>query len=180
VRVRRALVWVGAVALLPFAGLGLVTLAMQLYGLVRFEPSYFGPATVERYALPNAAVRSLEQALRTGDAALLAELQGLRWPLKLPAGPDIAFVMLWDRNGPCTRYLYLDRRTYERSLYCFESVNGRWVVAPPDLFLAMHTGGWQPAFLRAAGVWWTAGVAGVGLVWVCRRSARVRAWLLGS
>jgi hypothetical protein len=180
VRLWKSARWALAVALPPFAVLGLLTLGVRLYAWVRYEPAHFAPAAVERYQAAGAAAGMLEQALQGGDTALLAEVEGLRWPVRLPTGPDISLVMLWERNDRYSTYLYFDRATYQRYLYSFEYVRGRWVAAPPDLVLGMHTGGWRGAFLAAATAWWVLGTAALCAGWWFRRSARMRAWLLGS
>jgi hypothetical protein len=180
VRLWKSARWTLAVALPPFAVLGLLTLGVRLYARVRYDPAYFEPALVERYQTPGAAAAALERALQSGDPALLEEMEGLRWPVPLPTGPDISLVMLWERSDRYSTYLYFDRATYQRYLYCFEQVRGRWIAAPPDLVLGMRTGAWRGAFLAAAIAWWALGAAALCAGWWCRRSARVRAWLLGS
>lgn len=166
--------WILAVVLLPFAVLGLLILAAQLFGLVRCDPAYFTATYVERYQQANAAVRALEHALQTGDRTLLAELEGLRWPVRLPTSPDIAFVMFWDRTSRYSTYLYFDRQAFLRYLVSFESVNGRWVVAPRDLYFVIHSGGWKDLFLPLAGGWWLLGGILLGVAWLSRRSAHLR------
>jgi hypothetical protein len=168
------------VAFLPFAVLGVLVLAMWLYGWVRYDPAYFTGAYAEPYSTSGAVAKALEKALQTSDEKLLAELQGLRWPRKLRASPSLALIMLWESTDRYTTYLYFDRETYERHLYDFEQVEGRWVMAPPDLYQTMHSGRWRDAFLPVAIAWWLLGAGAIGIVWLCRRSARFRAWLWGE
>ena len=59
--------WILAVIVAPFVVLGLVVLAVNAYGAVRFDPVYFADEYVEQYGTPGAAARTLEQALKTGD-----------------------------------------------------------------------------------------------------------------
>jgi hypothetical protein len=179
-RLRGILRWILAVAFLPFVVLGLLVLAVQLAARLRYDPSYFGQAYVERYSTPEAAVRALEQALQTNDEQLLAEVMGLRRTARFPTGHSLAFVRLWERTDRYRTYLYFDRETYERYLYPFEYVRGRWVVSPPDLYYTMRSGRWRGAFLPAALAWWVFGAAAIGTVWLCRRSVRFRGWVLGS
>jgi len=72
--------WVLIVALLPVELLGLLAIGVQAYEWVRYEPGYFTPPFLERYAAPADTARLLETALQTGDSGLAAELQGLRRP----------------------------------------------------------------------------------------------------
>jgi hypothetical protein len=168
------------VAFLPFVVLGVLVLAVRLYGWVRYNPTYFTRAYVEQYSTPEAAARALEQAIQTNDKRLRAEVEGLRWPGRFETRPSVALVMLWERNDRYRVYLYFDRQTYERLLVPVEQVRGRWVVSPLDLTYALHSGQWRRVFFPAAIAWWVLGAAGAGAVWLCRRSARLRRWLLGS
>jgi hypothetical protein len=168
------------VAVLPFVVLGVLILAVQVAGWLRYDPAYFGPAYVERFSTPEAAVRALEQALQTNDRRLLAELTGLRWAARFPTGRSLTFVRLWEHNDRYRIYLYFDQETYERYLYPFEYVKGRWVVSPPDLYYTMRSGHWRGMFLSAALAWWVLGTAVIGTVWLCRRSVRFRGWVLGN
>lgn len=172
--------WILIVAFLPFAVLGVLVLAMWLYGWVRYDPAYFTAASVERYSTSGTAARDLEKALQTQDEKQVAELQGLRWPRKLSTSPNLTFIMLWGSTGRYTTYLYFDQETYERHLYDFEQVNGRWVMAPSDLYYTMHSGRWRGIFVPVVIAWWLLGAAAIGAVWLYRNSARFRAWLWGN
>jgi hypothetical protein len=94
--------------------------------------------------------------------------------MPLPTGAVITFVMFWDRTDRHTTYLYLDRQAYQRYLVCFRLVNGRWVVAPRDLYLGMHLGAWRSAFLPLVMAWWLLGGVLPSVVWLSRRTARRR------
>jgi hypothetical protein len=118
--------------------------------------------------------------LRTGDEAMLAELQGLRWPAKFEPSPDMIFVMLWERTDRYITYLYFDMQTYERHPHYFEEVDGRWVVAPTDVAYYIHSGQWQRVFWPLAIVWWLLGAVAIGMVWLFRASAGARARLYGE
>jgi hypothetical protein len=166
--------WVLAAACLPFAVLGLLVLAVEALDPFRYDSAYFGEPYLERYSTPAAAVKAMERALRRGEPALLAELQGLRWPAKFQTSPGMAFVELWERNGRYSVYLFLDRQTYQRYLIPFEQVQGRWVAAPLDLHYYVHSGKWHSFFLAVAAGWWLVCAIGWGLLWLGRRSARFR------
>jgi hypothetical protein len=172
--------WIMIVVLAPFVLLGLLVLIVKAYGLVRYDAAYFADEYLERYSTPGDAARALEGALRTGDQALLVELQGLRWPAKLETSPSMIFVMLWERTDRYFTYLYFDMQTYERHPHYFEAVDGRWVVTPPDLYYYIHSGQWQRVFWPLAIVWWLLGTVVIGIVWLFRASERARARLYGE
>jgi len=172
--------WVLFVVLAPFMVLGFVALSMQIYGLIRHDPSYFTEPYLEKYSTPGDAARALEQALQTGDQEFLAELQGLRWMAKFETAPSMIFVMLWERTDRYITYLYFDMQTYERQPHYFEEVNGRWVVSPADIYYYMRSGKWQGVFMPLAIFWWLAGGVAIGLVVLARISERFRARLYGE
>jgi hypothetical protein len=172
--------WVLFVVLTPFILLGLLVLVVKAYGLVRFDPAYFAPAYLEKYAMPGDAARTMEGALQAGDQALLAELQGLRWPATFETSPSMIFIMLWERTDRYMTYLYFDMQTYERHPHYFEEVDGRWVVSPADLIFYIQSGQWQRVFWPLAIVWWLLGSVAIGIVWIFRASERARARLFGE
>jgi hypothetical protein len=170
-RVWKWLRWVLAIAGLPFAVLGLVALVGEIAGHTRFDPAYFVDPYLERYSAPAAAVKRLESGLRRGDLKLIAEIQGLKRPARFKTSSGTAFVELWERRGPYSVYLFLDRQTYRRYLIPFEEVDGRWVAGPRDLRFFLRSGHWREYFLASAGTWWALCAAGGGLLLVGRRSA---------
>lgn len=172
--------WILLVILLPFVLLGVIILAVKAYDLVRHDPAYFSDVYRERYSTPGDVARTLEGVLRTGDEAMLAELQGLRWPANFEPSPDMIFVMLWERTDRFITYLYFDMQTYERHPHYFEEVDGRWVVAPTDVAYYIHSGQWQRVFWPLAIVWWLVGAVALAMVWLFRVSARARARLYGE
>jgi hypothetical protein len=179
-KLQQYLRWALFVALLPLVVLGLVILATKVYGLVRYAPDYFSEMYVERYETPGQAARALEVALRSGDQALLDELQGLRWPATFEMAPTISFVMLWERTDRYITYLYVDMETYERHAHYFEEVDRRWVVAPSDLYYYMNSGRWRETFMPIAIVWWLGGGIALVLIWLYHFSERLRARLYGE
>jgi hypothetical protein len=172
--------WILAVVLLPLVVLGLVVLATGITGLLRHDPAYFTETYVERYNTPGSVTRALETALQTDDQALLAELQGLRSPAAFETSPSLIFVMLWEHTDRYITYLYFNMKTYERHPHYIEEVNGRWVVAPPDLYYYMHSGRWQRVFLPLAIFWWVLGFVAIVLVWISRVTKRARARMYGG
>lgn len=167
------------VLVFPFVMLGLLVLVVKLCGLVRYDPACFADEYVEEYSSPPATARALELALRTGNQALLAELQGLRRPARFEMGDAISFVKLWERGGRYVTYLYVDMYSYERHEHHLEQVRGRWVVAPEDVRYYLYSGRWKEVFFPAAIAWWAVGVTALGFVWLLRRSATLRSRLLG-
>jgi hypothetical protein len=160
--------------------LGLVVLAAEIYGLVRYDPAYFGAAYLDRYGTSEAVARTLEVALQTDDQALLTELQGLRWPTKFRTSPSIAFALLLEQGDRYVTYLYFDKQTYQRHPHALEEVGGRWVVSPPDLYYYIHSGQWQSIFLLLATIWWASSLAAMAVAWVLRISQRARTQLYGE
>lgn len=172
--------WILVVALLPLVALGLAVLVVEVYGLARYDPAYFGEELFQRYDTPSAVAKDLELALQQNDTTLLRELHGLRATAKVKTGPSIVFVMLWERGDRYLTYLYFDKQTYERYPHYVERVKGRWVVSPPDLYHFMHSGRWQRVFLPSAILWWVLGLLVVAVVWLLRVSGRFRGWLYGD
>lgn len=172
--------WIVTVAITPFVVLGLLILVVKAYGLVRYDPIYFAEPYLGRYSTPGDVARAMEGALKSDDKALLAELQGLRWPAKFETSPSMIFVMLWDRTDRYFTYLFFDMQSYERYPHYFEKVNGRWVVSPDDLYFYVYSGQWQRVFWPLAIVWWLLGIVAIGIVWVFRASERARARLFGE
>jgi hypothetical protein len=172
--------WVLLVMLLPLEAAGLCALAMYAYGLVRYDPAYFDQARVEQYSSPEVTVRTLEVALQTDNQALLAEVQGLRWPARFEASASLRFVRLGERSDRYTTYLYFDDLTLERHAYRFEKVRGRWVVSPPDLYYYVRSGQWRHTFWPLAITWWLLLAVALLAVWLFRTLRSRNARLYGE
>jgi len=54
------------------------------------------------------------------------------------------------------------------------------VVVPEDLYFYFHSGRWLRVFLPLALTWWGVEVVVTLVVWIFRRSARLRARLFGG
>jgi hypothetical protein len=169
--------WILLVLLGPFIVLGLLVVLIKAYGLIQYDPAYFTADYLDEYRTSGDVARALETALQTGDQALLAELEGLRWPEELESSPSIVFVMLWERSDRYVTYLYFDMEAYERHPHHVEFVDGRYVVAPEDLHYLLYSGQWRRAFVPLAILWWIHGIIILGLVWAFRASERMRACL---
>jgi hypothetical protein len=167
------------VVLAPFAVWGVLVCAMWPASLLRYDPDYFTPSLRLRYHSPSVVAEALEQALRRDDAALLAELQGLRQPAHLDADPSLELVMVWGRTDGYTTYQYVDARTREQRLYTMEKVRGRWVVAPDDIYSSIRSGHAARSLLPAAVVWWALGLGALVVRLLARRFPRLGARLSG-
>jgi len=167
-------------AALPLLLCALFALAVLALSPLRYEPSYFSEVYAERYPKPGPTALALDQALRTDDWALLAELEGLRWTAPLKTGPTLSLSVLLERDNRYYYYLYFDTKTYGRHVHAIEKVKGRWIVAPPDAHFYLYSGRW----LRIAGpltvFWWLLETTVLLMRWVFRASARYREKLYGG
>ena len=160
------------VGLIPFVLLGLVVSVAKVYGLVRYDPAYFGEAYTAQYDSPGAVAKALESALQSGDSSLLAELQGLRWPAQFATSPTITWVQLWQRTDRYVTYLYFDVSLYEPYPHHVEEVRGRWVVSPPDVHYFVESGAYKSVFLTFSSLWWVSGAVTLGLAYLFSTSER--------
>lgn len=122
--------------LAPWLLYALPAFYVGLEALWRFDPTYFTPELVARYAQPDRAFQDWVAALRTGDATLYSQVRGRRWEGTLSPRTDVDFTptdveqvgSYWrfSRPGAFTAY--------------FEQVNGRWVYAPNDWRFRVYTG----------------------------------------
>jgi hypothetical protein len=158
--------------LIPFVLLGLLVSVGKAYGLVRYDPAYFAEAYQVRYDTPGAVAKALESALQSGDTALLAELQGLRWPASFESSPAITWVQMWERTDRYVTYLYYDVSANRPYLYHMEEVKSRWVVSPSDLYYFVESGAYKTPFLTFSLVWWASGIVMMGLVYLSLASER--------
>ena len=160
------------VGLIPFILLGLLVSVAKAYGLMRYDPTYFTETYQIRYDTPGAAAKTLESALQTGDAALLAELQGLRWPASFESSPAITWVQLWERTDRYVTYLYYDVSANRPYLFHMEEARARWVVSPSDMYHFVESGAYKRWFLTVSLVWWASGIVMMGLVYLSLASER--------
>jgi hypothetical protein len=171
--------WV-LVAALPLMLSALFALVVLVLSPFRYDPAYFSEAYAERYPQPGSTALALDQALRTDNWELLAELEGLRWTVPLDTSPTLNLTVLLESDNRYRYYLYFDTKTYDRHTHAIEKVKGRWVVAPPDAHLYLHSGRW----LRVAGpvtvLWWFLEITVLLMRWVFRASARYREDMYGG
>jgi hypothetical protein len=171
--------WV-LVAALPLALSAFYILSVLVLSTFRYDPAYFSAAYAERYPQPGSTALALDQALRTDNWELLAELEGLRWTVPLDTSPTLNLTVLLERDNRYHYYLYFDTKTYDRHTHAIEKVRGRWVVAPPDAHFYLYSGRW----LRVAGpvtvLWWFLEITVLLMRWVFRASARYREGMYGD
>ena len=172
--------WVMLATLVPLLVLGLYVLAIQIHGLMRYDPAFFTDEYVEQYGTPGAVARALETALQNDDQMLLAELQGRQRPAEFYTSPSIIFVMMWERTDRYFTYLYFDMQTFERHTYHFEEVDGRYVAMQPDPYFYLSSGRWVLVFLPIAIAWWAIEIVAVLAVVLYRLSARMREQMYGA
>lgn len=173
-RSRIGLRWILPAILVPVILLGLYVLAVQIHGLVRYDPVYFTPEYVATYETSGSVARALEGALQTGDQTLLAELQGRRRPSSFYTSPSMVFALLLERTGSFFTYSYFDMKTLERHTYHIEQINGRYVVTQPDAYYYLHSGRWSATFLPLASAWWALMIVVMLAMWVSHISAQMR------
>lgn len=172
--------WLAVLTAAPLVLAGLFVLTTYLLSLGRYDSAYFTPEYLARYHSPGSVARGLEEALRNGDQALLAELQGLRRTHVFPANENIRFVLRLDSDAEhYLTYLYFDTATFERFAYQVGEVRGRYVVAPNDALLMVRSGRWVNVAAPLALTWWVVEIAAAFMVLIYRALARERAATFG-
>lgn len=142
-------------ALVPLFVAALLLVGARIHALFRYDARYFEEPYLSRYEAPGSVAVALEQALRTGDQELMAEIRGLRrQPRSFEPDPDVILSILSDVEGPYFHYLYFDRRDYTRLIHFMKEVNGRWVEVPDGLYYNIDSGRWVTFFVPLAAVYW--------------------------
>jgi hypothetical protein len=135
-----------ALVLAPWLLYALPALYVALESSTRFDPSYFTPQLVARYAQPDAAFDDWAKALRDGDEALYSQVRGRSWDESLTPRTELSFAPTQvEQVGSYWRFA----KPGEFTAY-FEQVNGRWVYAPNDWRFRLYTGAFLQDFLAAA------------------------------
>lgn len=167
--------WITGLVLLPLVIAGLFAATVTLQSRFRYDETYFAPDYQVLYHAPGVVARNWEQALQTGNPALLAELTGLRREPHVTPNPNIILTILLETDDAgYFHYLYFDIQTYRRSTYHIKEVNSRWVVVPEDAYYYWDSGRWWGVFAPLAIVWWLILiVAGAGIS-LSRVGARAR------
>lgn len=147
--------WIAGLALIPLLIVGGFAAVMTRQSRVRYDKAYFTADYRELYASPGSVAREWEQALRTGDPTLVAELTGLKSPPDVEPDPNLTLTILLEvDDAGYYHYLYFDIQTYKRLTQYITEVNGRYVLAPTDLYLYWDSNQWRRVFAPIASVWW--------------------------
>ena len=167
--------------LLPIVLVGIFLLVAWILSVTRYDPAFFSDAYQERYAFPNPLLTDLENSLRDGDGALLAELQGTR---QIPSNPEklanLRFLIFWDTHGKYTDYLFMDMKNYHRYLQHLRIVNGRYVRVPDGAYYLADSGRWKTTFGPLAVVYWLLVILFTLGVWIYRSMSAYREKVFGK
>lgn len=167
--------------LLPIILAGGFLLVTWISGLARYDPALFTLEYQKRYAVPSPLLEDLEIALRSGDEALMAELQGTRRePANLEALPKIRFLIYWDSSGEYTDYLFMDTKNYMRYLQHLRLVDGRYVRVPDGAYYLADSGRWKSVFGPLAGIYWLLVVLFTLAMWIYRSMSVYRDKMFGK
>jgi hypothetical protein len=164
----------------PLVVIGFAFMLAWVQSLVRYNPTYFTVEYQERFDSPQNLLNELEIALQTGDEALMSELQGTRFTTSdLVPRPNIRFVMLLDRHGSYTNYLFHDAVNFHRYMAYIKVENGRYVVVPPGLYYYFDSGKWNEVFVPPVVMWWSTLLVSTAGIGIYRLLARERKRMFG-
>lgn len=167
--------------LLPVLLVGLFLLAGWIIGLVRYNPAYFTEEYQKRYAFPSPLLSDLEDALRSGDGKLLAQLQGTRRiPSDLENMPNLRFLIFTDSQDEYSNFLFMDMKNYRRYIQHLRLVKGRYVRVPEGIYYLADSGSWKRTFGPLAVVYWLILIIFTLGVWIYRSMAEYRQKLFGK
>ena len=174
--------WIVGLALLPLVIAGLYIGYANIQNWFRYDEAYFTPTYAETYDAPFAATSKLERVLQTGDAAVYAELTGLRRLPPVPEpNPKVVYAILLEVDEKdYFHYMYFNPDTYERLIYYLKEVKGRWVVVPQDAYFYYDSGQWLKLFLPVSFIYWPILLIATVAVLVFRATSRVRGQVFGS
>jgi len=140
---------------LPLLLVGIAFLVAYIEGLTRYNPAYFNTDYQRRYASRDTLLANLETALRDGDRALLAEIQGTRSvPDRIKPLPNIRFIIFWNYSGRYSNYLFMDTSNYYRYMQHLKIVNQRYVVIPESFYYYIDSGHWIAVVGPIIAFWW--------------------------
>jgi len=170
--------------LLPFVVLALAFVIKWIQGFVIFEPAYFTAEYQERYEVPNGVLMDAEAALRQGDAALMARLQGMRRvPKDIEPLPDVRFLAYWDQHGKYLDFLYMDTSDSQRykilGMLHLKSFRGRYISVPEGFYYYLDSGRWLNIFGPSLAIWWLILILFTIGVWIYRTMDAVRNEMYG-
>src|SRR5262249_10167746 len=142
-------------ALLPLIIAAIFAGTVRLSSMDRFDPVYFTPDLIHEYEYPTNVAFDLEKALREGDAALLARLEGLREPVAYVGSAKTSMERFsYTKNDRYREVIMVDRKTYRARRYNLGQENGRWVVVPDDTYFYLDSGKWLAVWSPLSIIWW--------------------------
>jgi hypothetical protein len=157
--------WLLLVTLGPLIASALfVTLAFS-QSWQRYRAGYFTEPYLQQYASPGAVVTALEHALRRGEFAVQAELQGMRRPRDFGASAQMEMAVRLQSDSSYEAYLFYDSARKTRHVFYVHAVRGRWVLAPEDAYFYLNSGRWLRVALPLALSWWLLELAAVLAGW---------------
>jgi hypothetical protein len=166
--------------LLPLLILGAAFLAYQVQDSTRYNPAYFTPEYQQRYPEPAALLQDLELALHSGDAELLAQVQGTRAvPRGIEPRPNLRMVAFIAASGGYRSYLYQDTANFHRYTAHIKLERGRYVLVPESLYYYIDSGHWPEVFVPPSLIWLSFVVTVSLGVWIYRRLAGIRRRIFG-
>jgi len=167
--------------LLPVILVGFFLLVAWIMDLTRYNPAFFSEDYRERYAVPSPLLEDLETALRNGDGALLAELQGTRQvPSNQEKLSNVRFLIFWETHGKYTDYLFMDMKNYHRYLQHLRIVEGRYVLIPDGAYYLADSGRWKFTFGPLALVYWLLVILFTLGIWIYRSMSAYREKVYGK
>lgn len=160
----------------PILATGLFVLVVIIQAQYRYDPEFFTPRYQVLYSSPSAVIEALEEAIRTNDATLYAELIGLKKkPSSIEHHPDIRFATLLEVNeAGYFQYLFFDVKTYKRASFYTKKVLNRWVVVPQDAYFYFDSGKWLVILTPLALAWWSLLIVVELAILIYRSAARFR------
>ncbi len=173
--------WIAGLALVPLLIAGLFMGFMARQRQARYDQTYFTSDFQELYATPGSVARQWEQALKTGDPTLVAELTSLASPPRIEPNPNIILTILLEvDDAGYYHYLFFDIQTYERLTQYIKAVNERYVVVPVGVYFYWDSGQWQGVFVPVSVVWWLILIVAGAATSLFRIGARARETMLGG
>jgi hypothetical protein len=140
--------------MLPFAAIVLLFIIAAVQAVTRYDAAYFNAEYESRYPSPGLVAGDLEQALRSGDAALWHAAHATSYTPAFEPNPNMIFATLLDTQGAYFNYLFFDFRTYDRYTYHVKRVGGRYAAVDEGVYYYVDSGRWTATALPLMYVWW--------------------------
>ena len=170
------LLYFTGLAFFPLVVAGLFVLVVTIRAQFRYDQNFFTSRYQALYSNPSMVAEALEEAIRTNDQTLYADLTGLRTKLRsIEHNPNIRLATLLEvDDAGYFEYLFFDVKTYARSPFFIKKVMDRWVVVPQDMYFYLDSGRWLVVFTPLALIWWGALLVGALAILIYRSAARFR------